>query len=339
MAANNTSEKAKPKRVKRTITSSNAEIEITLFEAFEEFIKEKEYQNKAASTLRNYKQSFNYFCEFHSFDEDILAKEIEKEMVYEWIGTKSNEDVSEASLNHYLRDVRTFLYWCMDEPREYIDYFRIKERSSQELKPKLVSEEDLAKLLVKPSKRNNAAFIEWRSYAIVSWILATGNRAGTVVDVRMGDLDYSKEEITLHHTKNKKQQDIPFSPSLKQTIKEYVKLYRSNAAEDDYLFCNFGNERLTYNAIRLAHARYCDARGCEVTSLHALRHTFAYNYIRTNGNVLKLQKILGHSSVAVTQRYVRLIIDDLKMNYEDHSTLDIMKKKAKRTKRVTSSEE
>ena len=53
---------------------------------------------------------------------------------------------------------------------------------------------------------------------------------------------------------------------------------------------------------------------------------------------MKLQKILGHSSLTITQRYVRMMIDDLKMNYEDHSTLDIYKKKAKRTKRVTSSE-
>jgi len=340
MASNtsNTSEAPKAKRVKRTIKSSNAQIEKTLNEAFEEFVREKEYQNKAASTIRNYKQSYKYFCEYHDIDEDTLAKEIERDMVYEWIGAKSAEDISEASLNHYLRDIRTFLYWCMEEPREYIDYFKIKERSSQELKPKMIDEEDIEKLLIKPSKRGDSAFVEWRGYAVVSWILATGNRASTVIDVRMGDLDYTKEEITLHHTKNKKAQDVPFSPSLKQTIKEYVKLYRQGTSEDDYLFCNVGGERLTYNALRLAHSRYCESRGCSNTSLHSLRHTFAYNYVKTGGNVMKLQKILGHSSLTITQRYVRMMIDDLKMNYEDHSTLDIYKKKAKRTKRVTSSE-
>lgn len=322
----------KTKRVKRTVKSSNAVLEITVKEAFEEFIEEKRFQNKAQSTIRNYEQSYNYFFEYHDFDETTLMKDIEKDMVYEFIGFKRSENISEASVNHYLRDIRTFLYWCMDEPREYLKPFKIKEGSSQELKPKVVDEEDIEKLLIRPTGRRDGDFVEWRSYAIVCWVLGTGNRASTVLDVRLGDLDYNKKEITLSHTKNKKAQGIPFSDSLKQVIKEYVKLYRSEADNEDYLFSNIGNEKLTYNALRLAHARYCEDREVENKSLHSLRHTFAYNYMKSGGDVMRLQKILGHSSITVTRRYVNLMIEDLKFDYEDHSMLDIMKKKAKRTK-------
>ena len=333
---NETTEK-KAKRVKRTIKSSNAVIEITLDEAFEDFIKEKEFQNKAQSTIRNYKQSYNYFREYHDFDETTLVKDVEKPMVYEFIGFKRSENISEASVNHYLRDIRTFLYWCMDEPREYLKPFKIKEGTSQELKPKIVNEDEIERLLIKPTGRRDGDFVEWRSYAIVCWILGTGNRAGTIVDVRLGDLDYNKKEITLSHTKNKKAQGIPFSDSLKSVIKEYVKLYRSEAENEDYLFSNIGNEKLTYNALRLAHTRYCQDREVENKSLHSLRHTFAYNYMKSGGDVMRLQKILGHSNLTVTRRYVNLMIEDLKYEYEDHSMLDIMKKKAKRTKLVKSS--
>jgi site-specific recombinase XerD len=46
---------------------------------------------------------------------------------------------------------------------------------------------------------------------------------------------------------------------------------------------------------------------------------------------LALQKILGHSTLSMTQRYVRLYAEDLKEDYEDFSALDVIKKKSRRT--------
>lgn len=328
---------AKKQRGKYVIKSSNVVIEKTFNEAFEDFIEEKVAQNRAESTIRNYKQSIEYFKEFNDFDDTTLIKDVDKEMVYSFIGYKKAENISPASINHYLRDIRTFLYWCMEEPREYLKYYRIKEGSAQEEKPKMLSEEDLAKLLNKPSGRSTSDFTEWRCYAIVSWILATGNRTGTVRGVRIGDVDFKKKEITLAHTKNKKAQGIPLSDSLRQVLVEYTRLYRANADSTDYLFPTVRNEALTYNALRLAHTRYCKDREVNDTALHHLRHTFAYNYIKSGGDVVRLQKILGHNNISITRRYVNLMIEDIKEDYEDHSMLDMMKKKAKRTKLITSS--
>lgn len=44
---------------------------------------------------------------------------------------------------------------------------------------------------------------------------------------------------------------------------------------------------------------------------HALRHTFASHFIQNGGNILTLQKILGHSSLAMTMRYVHLAPEHL----------------------------
>uniref|UniRef100_UPI001F207EBF tyrosine-type recombinase/integrase n=1 Tax=Pseudomonas aeruginosa TaxID=287 RepID=UPI001F207EBF len=44
---------------------------------------------------------------------------------------------------------------------------------------------------------------------------------------------------------------------------------------------------------------------------HALRHTFASHFIQNGGNILTLQKILGHSSLAMTMRYAHLAPDHL----------------------------
>ncbi len=44
---------------------------------------------------------------------------------------------------------------------------------------------------------------------------------------------------------------------------------------------------------------------------HALRHTFASHFIQNGGNILTLQKILGHSSLAMTMRYAHLAPEHL----------------------------
>ncbi len=44
---------------------------------------------------------------------------------------------------------------------------------------------------------------------------------------------------------------------------------------------------------------------------HALRHTFASHFIQNGGNIVTLQRILGHSSLAMTMRYARLAPDHL----------------------------
>ena len=44
---------------------------------------------------------------------------------------------------------------------------------------------------------------------------------------------------------------------------------------------------------------------------HGLRHTFASHFIQNGGNILTLQKILGHSSLAMTMRYAHLAPDHL----------------------------
>lgn len=318
--------------VPRKIQRAGGTHAILISNAFEEFISQKEAQGSAASTLRNYKQSFEYFMEFNDFDDSTPITEIEQALFFKWMNSMRIEGIAPTSINHYLRDVRAFFYWCMDEGREYVKpRFKIEMIKGQEESIKFFDDEDIAALLRKPSiKKDVDNFAEWRTWAIVNWVLGTGNRASTIVNVRIGDISYKDKEITLTHTKNRKAQIIPLSPALEIAIKEYIRLYRANCKWNDWLFPSIQDIKLTTDALRHSFTKYCHDRGVNQTNIHGLRHTFARDYIRNNGTPFTLQKILGHSTLEMTKRYVALVAADLKKDFEKVSPLDNIRKSAKR---------
>lgn len=303
-----------------------------LIDAFDEFIEEKEIKNLSIASLKNYELTFRLFCEFHGFNNSTTTEEIEQSHVYKWINTMKIDNAKITSINHYLRDLGVFMHWCMDLDRGYMKPFKMPKLETQEEQPKAFSDDELDLLLEKPKK--NAFFTEWRTYTIVNWVLGTGNRASTICEVRIRDINFSKKEIVLAHTKNKKAQTIPLSSSLETALKEYIKMWRRDADLDGWLFPNIGEEQLTTNALRLSFSKYCKDRGCEHTNIHGLRHSFARGWIKNNGNQFALQKVLGHSKLTMTSKYVRLYGEDIKEDYDRFSPLDTIKKERKRTQVV-----
>lgn len=93
--------------------------------------------------------------------------------------------------------------------------------------------------------------------------------------------------------------------------------------ERDLVFPTRNGLQYAYrNAIR-DYKELCKRLGIEGvrTSFHTFRHTFAVNYVRSGGNVLYLQKALGHETLAMTRRYTELNEGDLTLMHKKTSIL------------------
>ena len=322
--------------------------ELTISQAFTEFIDVKELAGRTLSTLNNYRQSLGLFLEFNKFDDTIMkCDEIKLADIEEWVMAMlaggEDEDgnplpmISTAAINHYLRDLRAFFYWCMDEDRGYISKrFKIQEIKEQEEAPKCYTDDELAALLAKPTHRDS--FSEWRTWAIVNWMLATGNRTSTVLNIKMKDIDFATGQVVLTHTKNKAGQTTFMSASLMDAIKAYLNEFspiNEEYNEEDYLFPDFSRTQLTPNGMRHAYQRYCESRGVSRTNLHGLRHTFAKKFIREGGKAAQLQKLLGHKTPAQTLHYIHFFDEEIKEDIMTNNPLDNFKKGRTREGKIT----
>jgi integrase/recombinase XerD len=226
-----------------------------------------------------------------------------------------SEELKEASINHYLRDLRTFINWCYEN--EYInEKIKIELITYQEETKEVYTDEELAALLRKPTNKND--FVEWRTYTIVCYILGTGNRIETICNLTIGDIDITDRIVHLRKEKNRKVQNISIDKKLAAVLHRYKRDWRSDASENEYFFCNQEGNKLTTNALQQSLRKYNMERGVEKTSCHLLRHTFSKLFIQNGGSEFKLQRMLGHSTLEMTRHYVDIWGIDMR---EDINTI------------------
>ncbi|MCZ6669926.1 MAG: site-specific integrase, partial [Acidobacteria bacterium] len=112
------------------------------------------------------------------------------------------------------------------------------------------------------------------------------------------------------NTKNAKLREIPMTPLLALTLKERARVRAISGDAREYVFTRYG-KRLGDIRTAFHVARKRADLGKEVT-FHVLRHTFASWYMINGGDLYRLQKYLGHSTIELTQRYAHLSKDYLK---------------------------
>lgn len=308
--------------MKEKITIVNPKDE-SLETGFKHYIDVLEAMNRSPQTIIYYKNCFQYFTEFiEEYELDKSCSNINQKIIIQYINYlhKSKPDLSERTVKSYLVGLRAFIYFLQKE--RYTDEFKIEIPKTEKAIKEPYSDAEVERLIEQPDL-SKCTFSNLRDWAIVSFFLATGCRLSTATNVRIGDINFREQEIFIRKTKNRKQQILPLSPELERTLKIYLR-YRQGE-KDDYLFCNAYGQYLTKNSITSCIRNYNLSKGVLKTSIHRFRHTFAKNWIINGGDIFRLQKILGHSTLDMVKEYLALYGNDLKRDYEKFSVLDRVK--------------
>ena len=296
--------------------------------AFEQFQKQNQLKNLSQGTIDFYSSKARHFFNFlENTDQPIDS--ITEETVVDYIFHLKEKQLHDTTINTYLRMVRAFLYWCMD--KGYLEHFSIQLiRADSPIKEAYTSNE-LERLLETPNQKT-CSFAEYRNWVIVNFLLGTACRASTLVNLKIEDINFSDGTVLFRHMKTRNQQVVPLTRALTKILEEYL-VYR-DGAPSDLLFVSEYGVQLTVSALGNAVWAYNHKRGVEKTSVHLFRHTYAKLYIQAGGDPFRLQKLLGHSDLSMTRKYVALYSDDLKANYDALNPLEQMTHNTRRDSKI-----
>lgn len=292
---------------------------ITLEELFKNFVTKCKVRNLSEYTIKSYENNFRVFTCW--INKEVLAEELTLGDIDNWIlYMREERGINDVSIRSHVRGVRAILYYGME--MNYIRNFKIQLPKEDKQVKETYTDAEVALLLKKPDIKK-CTFVEYRMWVYSNFLLATGMRLSSAINITIGDLDFDSEVICIRKSKNRKQQIIPMSHTLNGILKEYISVRGGEAAED-YLFCTEYGTKASTKCIQDSLVRYNKARGVMKTSSHLYRHTFAKQWILNGGDIFRLQKILGHSDLTVVKEYVNMFSNDLGKDFERFNPLDNM---------------
>jgi integrase/recombinase XerD len=142
-----------------------------------------------------------------------------------------------------------------------------------------------------------------------------------VLSARSADFDFDNLLLTVYG-KGRKERRVPLGIELRKLLFRFCQFKERAGIRSDLMFAaREGGRWEQRNALR---SYYCLLRrlGLPQSGFRLLRHTFATQYLRNGGDVVRLSIILGHSEVSTTMKYLHLLTEDLQRPHQSLSILN-----------------
>jgi integrase/recombinase XerD len=200
--------------------------------------------------------------------------------------------LSPASCRVYLHGIR-FLYlkvlhWA------HFDVTLVLPKRPQRI-PELLTRQDVARLL--------AAVLNPKHQALLSVTYGCGLRVSEAVALKVKDIDGERHLLRIEQGKGAKDRMVPLAPGLLQALRRYWQirhpmlwLFPSDLLPDRHLHITTP-QKVYHTAKTTSGIEKCGG-------IHALRHAYATHQLERGLPVHELQRLLGHSDLRSTQRYL-----------------------------------
>ena len=237
----------------------------------------------------------------------------------------TKKPVSKTTINNYLRNIKVFFNYLYEN--HYITQnpvLRIRQLHNEHKPVEYISDQEFKKLMdcFKPD-----AFSEQRDKTIIMLLIDTGMRIGECLATKLQNVDIPHCSIYLPAdiTKGGHSRVVFFSKEMQKQLKRWLQ-YQDRYRNTEYLFCTNQGNQLTITNFEINLKKYGGRIGIKHIHPHMLRNNFAKRFLMNGGNIFTLSKILGHSSVTVTEdAYLDLTNEDLQKTYTPYSPLSNMK--------------
>lgn len=273
------------------------------------------------NTILAYKkdiEEFNDFVVKEKFAKDALTIRNDR-VCKSFIANLNRNNEAAASVNRKLSSLKTFYNYLLGIQVVKENYFlELSGFKNPRRLPKLIKEAEIKMMFQACDVKTTLGM---RNYVILEILYGCGLRVSELCNLKLLDLDFSRQEIKIHGKGNKDRLAIMFA-DLAADLKEYlnesrIKLLMLREDERcDYVFLNKNGTPLTPRGVRVILDKII--KDCEETFKihpHMLRHSFATSLLNNGADLRSVQELLGHESIRTTQIYTHVSYEIMKEQY------------------------
>ena len=152
--------------------------------------------------------------------------------------------------------------------------------------------------------------------ALIEMLLSTGVRVSELSEMMVSDVDFITMDVHVKHGKGAKERKTYTT----EVSARHMKKYLENRKEKDspYLFCNSAHKMLKPSGIRYILNGIAKRAGVANVHPHRFRRTFATGLAKRGMDIQEIQRLLGHTKLDTTMKYVCIDDDSVKTSYKKY---------------------
>lgn len=281
---------------------------------FEQFLRERRYlKNVTPKTVLWYETAFQALTRTVTVSG---PKDLTKSLLQDFVVRLRERGLSPVSCNTYIKALNAFFAWLHAEGHLRAVLTLSPQRTEKRVIQTLSNDQLRRFVAYKPK-----TMAQWRAYVLACTLLDTGIRIEEALTLRHGDGDLDNLLLKVRG-KGRKERIVPFSFELRRVLFRWAQMTEPQLWHSEWLFATRAGTRLGQrNALR-AHYALLRRLGIPKSGFHRLRHTFATSYLQNGGDVVRLSRVLGHSQITTTMRYLHLVTADLQKPHQQLSILN-----------------
>lgn len=271
-------------------------------------------RNYSPHTVKNYRRDLDEFVEYLA-SPAVRPTDVDHITLRDFLGhlhQKGNQKSSVARKLAALRSFFRFLYQRGEIPANPARLVQTPKQSKRN--PRFLSLREVETILELPDSSTDRGS---RDRAILELLYASGIRVSELVQLNLEDLSL-RERLIKVRGKGKKERLVPFGEKAIQAMQDYLAARarllrrRRSTAEPNALFLNLRGTRLSARSVERNLDEYIQ-KGALLLKVHPhlFRHSFATHLLNNGADLRAIQELLGHESLATTQKYTHLSVEEL----------------------------
>ena len=278
----------------------------------EEFLAYLQHEKNASPhTITNYKSDILQLAQFLKNKRSGL-RDVDNIVLREFLAVLYERGEKKSTVGRKLAAIRSFFQFCVrrrwmaDNPAKMVSTPK-QEKSV----PSFLSEEEMNAFLDLP---RSAKPLDKRDKAMLELLYATGIRVSELVGIGLEDVKFSERLIRIKG-KGKKERLVPFGRMAEKSLRSYLRVRSKigrGRGEETSLFLNYRGQKLSSRSVERTVDKYIRHSALRrKISPHSLRHSFASHLLSRGADLRIIQELLGHESLATTQKYTHLDLKHL----------------------------